>query len=95
MNFIQRIFGSKEKAEAMVVKADDTQHPDNLGTRRDVVVEDAFRYQNMLSMIDRLVHPSVVGNNFIQLFKTIPEVFWPIDFIAKRISEAHRLQAHP
>ena len=40
-------------------------------------------------MIDGIYHPLVVGNNFIQLFKTIPEVFWPIDFIAKRISEAH------
>ena len=29
------------------------------------------------------------SNNFIELFKTVPEVFWPIDFIAKRISEAH------
>ncbi len=89
MRFLQRIFGPKEKADAIVVKADDIPQADNQSNRRDVVVEDAFRYQNILSMLDRLIHPSVVGNNFIQMFKTIPEVFWPIDFIAKRISEAH------
>lgn len=89
MRFLQRIFGPKEKAEAVVVKAADAPLADNQTNHRDVVVEDAFRYQNILSMLDRLIHPSVVGNNFIQMFKTIPEVFWPIDFIAKRISEAH------
>lgn len=50
---------------------------------------DSWRYQQILSMLEGLVHPSVVGNNFLEMFKTIPEVFWPIHFIAKRISEAH------
>lgn len=56
---------------------------------RSFIGVDAWRYQQILSMIDGLTHPSVVGNNFITMFKTIPEVFWPIDYIAKRISEAH------
>ncbi len=90
MNFIQRIFGTKDKTEALVVKAESMPQANNQGGRgANNVVEDAFRYQNILSMLDRLIHPSVVGNNFIEMFKTIPEVFWPIDFIAKRISEAH------
>ena len=90
MNLIQRIFGTKEKTEALVVKAESMPQANNQGGRgANNVVEDAFRYQNILSMLDRLIHPSVVGNNFIEMFKTIPEVFWPIDFIAKRISEAH------
>lgn len=72
------------------MKAGSMPQADNRSDRgAQNIVEDAFRYQNVLSMLDRLVHPSVVGNNFIELFKTIPEVFWPIDFIAKRISEAH------
>lgn len=90
MNLIQRIFGTKDKTEALVVKAESMPQANNQGGRgANNVVEDAFRYQNILSMLDRLIHPSVVGNNFIEMFKTIPEVFWPIDFIAKRISEAH------
>ena len=90
MNLIRRIFGTKDKTEALVVKAESMPQANNQGGRGAYnVVEDAFRYQNILSMLDRLIHPSVVGNNFIEMFKTIPEVFWPIDYIAKRISEAH------
>ncbi len=47
------------------------------------------RYNDILEHIDLILHPTVCGNNFLELFRTIPEVFWPIDFIAKRISEAH------
>ena len=90
MNLIQRLFSTKEKTEAPVEEAEIIPQPNNQGDRgAHNIVEDAFRYQNILSMLDRLIHPSVVGNNFIEMFKTIPEVFWPIDFIAKRISEAH------
>ena len=92
MNFLQRIFNPKEKTEALVVKEDaapqaSPQSDSQAG--RDNYVVDAWRYHQIVSMLDGLIRPSVVGNNFIQLFKTIPEVFWPIDFIAKRISEAH------
>lgn len=90
MNLIQRLFSTKEKTEAPVEEAEIIPQPNNQGDRgAHNIVEDAFRYQNILSMLDRLIHPSVVGNNFIEMFKTIPEVFWPIDYIAKRISEAH------
>lgn len=89
MNFIQRIFGTKNKTEALVVKADSMPQTNDQSARGAYSVVDAWRYQQVLSMLDGLIHPSVVGNNFIELFKTIPEVFWPIDYIAKRISEAH------
>ncbi len=89
MNFIQRIFGTKDKTEALVVKAGSIPQANNQGGRGAYGVVDPWRYQQILSMLDGLIHPSVVGNNFIELFKTIPEVFWPIDYIAKRISEAH------
>lgn len=49
----------------------------------------SLRSQEILDMLNRLVRASDAGGNFIGMFKTIPEVFWPIDFIAKRISEAH------
>lgn len=92
MNFLQRIFNPKEKTEALVVKEDaapqaSPQSDSQAGWGNYVV--DAWRYHQIVSMLGGLIRPSVVGNNFIQLFKTIPEVFWPIDFIAKRISEAH------
>lgn len=89
MNLIQRLFSTKEKTEALVEEAENPQPNTQSDRGAHNIVEDAFRYQNILSMLDRLIHPSVVGNNFIEMFKTIPEVFWPIDFIAKRISEAH------
>ncbi len=88
MSFFQRIFSTKEKTEALVVREDIVPQTDNQSDKSAFVV-DAWRYQQVLSALDGLIHPSVVGNNFIELFKTIPEVFWPIDYIAKRISEAH------
>lgn len=91
MNFLRRIFSSKDNAETLTVKAAEeptTAAPVCVDKTPDYVAQ-GWRYQQILSMLDGLVHPTVVGNNFIQLYKTIPEVFWPIDFIAKRISEAH------
>lgn len=87
MNFIQRIFTTKKDATDSVIidsQAEATQQP----ATQNIVV-DAWRYQQVAAMLDRLIQPSVVSGNFLELFKTIPEVFWPIDFIAKRISEAH------
>ena len=90
MNFLQRIFGSKEKdCGALAIKAAITPHDSAVGADRDAYVVEPWRYRQILSMLDGLIHPSVVGNNFLELFKTVPEVFWPIDYIAKRISEAH------
>ena len=88
MRFLQGIFSKKEKAEALTVREDIVPQTDSRGNVTPYIV-DAWRYQQILSKLDGLVRPSVVGNNFIELFKTVPEVFWPIDFIAKRISEAH------
>lgn len=36
-----------------------------------------------------LARPYVADANFLQLFMAVPEVFFPIDFIASRISKAH------
>lgn len=40
-------------------------------------------------VINGILHPKVVDNNFLQLFRTVPEVFWPIDYIASRIAGAN------
>ena len=83
MNFIQRIFGNKEQTTDITLKE---QTP----SQSPIVIErNSWLYHQMLAKIDSLVHPSVVDNNFLKMFETIPEVFWPIDYIAKRISEAH------
>lgn len=88
MKFLKGIFGTKEKSEALTVREDIVPRKDRDGNTSPYVLE-AWRYQQILAKLDSLVQPTVVGNNFIEMFKTIPEVFFPIDFIAKRISEAH------
>ena len=87
MGFLSKIFGSKNVTEVPTLNEQTGSEP----TVRDQVPTgvDAWRYQQILSMLESIVHPTVVGDNFIEMFKTIPEVFWPIDYISKRISEAH------
>lgn len=40
-------------------------------------------------MLEGILHPLFAGDNFLTLFRTVPEVFWPIDFIASRIAGAN------
>ena len=87
MNFFSKIFSSKSTSTDIALKE---QSEREIAVREQVPTGvDSWRYQQILSMLEGLVHPTVVGNNFLEMFKTIPEVFWPIDYIAKRISEAH------
>ena len=39
-------------------------------------------------MLEGILHPKYAGDNFLTLFATVPEVFWPIDFIASRVAGA-------
>lgn len=89
MKLLRNIFGTKENTEAVAVKADETPLCVDSKSKEIPDIPDAWRFRQILANLDLLIRPTVVGNNFIELFKTIPEVFWPIDFIAKRISEAH------
>lgn len=87
MNFLQRIFSTKSSNEPVIVtETTGTNNGSQPGINMSV---GSWRLQQIQSMLDGLVHPSVADNNFLEMFKTIPEVFWPIDYIAKRISEAH------
>lgn len=81
MNFINWIFRIKSQS------TDDK----TIGVAQSGVPTSVMeaRYQEVLSQIDNYLNPTVAGNNFIELFKTVPEVFWPIDYVARRISEAH------
>lgn len=88
MNIFQRIFSTKENTEALTVQSEVLPQKDSQSGHGTFVV-DAWRYQQILSALDGLIQPSVVSNNFLEMFRTIPEVFWPINYIAKRISEAH------
>lgn len=40
-------------------------------------------------LITEITAPFVADKNFLTLFSTVPEVFFPIDFIARRIAGAH------
>lgn len=40
-------------------------------------------------VLEGILHPKYATGNFLTLFKTVPEVFWPIDFIASRIAGAN------
>jgi hypothetical protein len=55
----------------------------------DKRVADAWQYNQLLAKLEGLVQPHVCSSNFMELYRTVPEVFWPIDYIAKRISEGH------
>lgn len=80
MNFLDRLFKTKSATSAEVTTVTTADEPH---------VADAWRYNQVLAQIDSLVQPRVCGTNFMELFRSVPEVFWPIDYIAKRISEGH------
>lgn len=44
---------------------------------------------NSRFVYDQITLPCVAGSNYIELFKSIPEVFFPIDYIASRIANAN------
>lgn len=97
MRLFPSIFGRKDKSGADVPEEADVPE---VVTKADAMKEiqireevsagvTARRYTELLEAVDGLTHPSVVDNNFMEMFRTIPEVAWPIDYIARRISEAH------
>ena len=56
----------------------------SVDARTDVKNEDGHTV-----LFDAIVQPHVVGTNFLEMFRTIPEVFFPIDYIASRVSGAN------
>lgn len=53
------------------------------GTSRKIELD-----RSVYSVCRELARPTVADQNFLTLFSTIPEVFFPIDYIASRVSSA-------
>lgn len=79
MNIIKKIFGTKSTEKP--TNGNDVKVENNKTGERDII-----RWSP--EYIDLLVAPLVASSNFLELFKTVPEVFWPIDYIANRIAGA-------
>ena len=82
MNFVQKtasaitgLFSSKESAPPVAVKQPELTNSD------DQAWQQHLKYE--------LASPYVADRNYMTLFETVPEVFFPIDFIARRIAGAH------
>lgn len=81
MDLIQKLFGvsfeRKDTSGSVPVTNAPMQHP-------------ASGYRPIISeeMIDGILHPKYADDNFLELFRTVPEVYWPIDYIASRIAGA-------
>lgn len=78
MGFLNNLFNFRKKGEVEITESADTRAED---TPSDIV-KWSFRY------INDIVLPKVAGSNFMELFNTVPEVFFPIDYIASRIAGA-------
>ena len=79
-----------EVTESETVDIQTVDEPISKGTSSSVSVPlTDLRYRQIMDMMDSIMHPTTVGNNFLELFRTVPEVFWPINYIASRISQAH------
>lgn len=94
MRLFPNIFG-RQKRDEEILKSD-VPAAAAKETTADIAVREnvppgvtAWRYSQILEAFEGLTHPKVVGSNFMELFRSIPEVAWPIDYIARRISEAH------
>lgn len=78
MNLYRKI---KSIIEGAYIKADKPNVSVELTNSND----DAWR----LHLSTEIARPFVADQNYITLFQTVPEVFFPIDFIARRIAGAH------
>lgn len=81
MGFFDNIFPMRKKAAGkdFVAETAVTNAPVGAKSYRILTTEE----------VEGVFHPKVVGDNFLMLFRTVPEVFWPIDFIASRIAGAN------
>ena len=75
MGFFKRIFsfGNVRKSDA---------EPNNTQDKSSDIVRWSPRY------IEELTTPYVASQNYLELFRTVPEVFFPIDYIASRVAGA-------
>lgn len=55
----------------------------------DAEVKASLQRVRLVTLLEESYNTPDIGDNFMDMFCSIPEVFWPIDYIAKRISESH------
>lgn len=80
MGFFDNIFPIRKKsADQSVDTVPVTNAP--MGARRYRILT--------TDEVEGILHPKVCSDNFLTLFRTVPEVFWPIDFLASRIAGAN------
>ena len=80
MKFFSDIFRKKEAGGDQPSESVPVTNAPKAGRRYGVISTEE---------LEGLLHPKVVSDNFLTLFRTVPEVFWPIDFIASRIAGAN------
>lgn len=74
MNFFQKIFSSKFAEKGEV----------------EIVPNKGVKPLQWSPVhIDEFISPYVAGHNFLSLFSSVPEVFFPIDYIASRVAGAN------
>lgn len=84
MDLIQKIFGvsmrRKDGEAKLTTPVPVTNAP---------MQEQSPKFKITDEMLDGILHPKYASANFLELFRTVPEVYWPIDFLASRIAGAN------
>ena len=80
--FFDNLFGKKSttKGEVEIVTSSEN---------KDIDTQSGKAEKWSVAYIEDLTSPIVAGSNYLTLFSTIPEVFFPIDYIASRIAGAN------
>lgn len=80
MGFIDRLF--KRKSADGGAEASAVEHvPQPVGVEAG--------YASRHEFMERVVFPTICGSDWVGLYNSVPEVFWPIDYIASRIAGAN------
>lgn len=78
MGIFGNLFNFKKKGEVEIVDHTPDTKTDATGARRSLSVD----------VLHDIVLPRVASSNFMELYHSVPEVFFPIDYIASRIAGA-------
>ena len=80
--FFDNLFGKKSKTKGEVEIVTSSEN-------KDIDTQSGKTEKWSVAYIEDLTSPIVAGSNYLTLFSTIPEVFFPIDYIASRIAGAN------
>lgn len=85
MGFLQRFFG---KGDALPTLKGVTVGGDTAGGDTITMPDGRQIVRWSPEYVEELVRPKVAGRNYMTLFASVPEVFFPIDYLASRIAGA-------